>query len=353
MMKSSDQDTTRAVIERLREYLADVSFCILEEGAAEAELEDLRLGWSGRLRIGHETRLLLIQTRTSGQPRLAREAVNQLLVYRGRLPQAYCVFGAPYVSESAGKIATDEGIGYVDLAGNCRICFDSVYICRAGWPNPVVERRGLRSLYSPKAERVLRVLLAEPKRSWRIEPLAADARVSLGMASKVKRLLEDREWLIRKADGFRLSQPDDLLAEWARSYRYGRNTVHDFYSLDPIPLIESKLAQACQDLRCNYALTGFSAAARMAPMVRYQRVTAYAAGRTDELARRMNLKRVTSGANVSLIEPYDEGVLFQAKEVDSIRIVSSVQAYLDVLNFRGRGEEAAEAILDEVIKPVW
>lgn len=353
MMKSDARDTTLSVVKRLREYLADIPFCILENGAAQAELGDARLDWIGRLRIGNETRLLLIEVRTSGQPRLAREAVNQLLVYRGRLPQACCVFGAPYISEAAGTIATDEGIGYVDLAGNCRICFDSVYIRRAGWPNPVAERRGLRSLYSPKAERVLRVLLAKPKRSWKIEPLAADARVSLGMASKVKRLLEDREWLVRSADGFRLGQPGDLLAEWARSYRHGRNTVHDFYSLDPIPLIESKLAQACQDLRCDYALTGFSAAARMAPMVRYQRVTAYAAGRIDELARRMNLKSVTSGANVSLIEPYDEGVLFQAKEVNGIRIASSVQTYLDVLNFRGRGEEAAEAILDEVIKPTW
>lgn len=352
-MKPDGRDLTRSVVERLREYLADVPFCTLEDGPAEAVFGDLRADWRGHLRIGNETRLLLIETRTSGQPRLAREAVNQLLVYRGRLPQAYCVFGAPYISEAAGKIATDEDIGYVDLAGNCRICFDSVYIRRAGWPNPMIERRGLRSLYSPKAERVLRVLLAEPKRPWKIEPLAADARVSLGMASKVKRLLEDREWLIRKADGFRLSQPGDLLAEWARSYRYGRNTVHDFYSLDPIPLIESKLAQACQDLRCDYALTGFSAAARMAPMVRYQRVTAYTFDRTNELARRMNLKSVTSGANVSLIEPYDEGVFFQAKEVDGIRIVFPVQAYLDVLSFRGRGEEAAEAILDEVIKPTW
>jgi hypothetical protein len=88
-------------------------------------------------------------------------------------------------------------------------------------------------------------------------------------------------------------------------------------------------------------------------MVRYQRATAYVSGRIDEVARRMGLKRVTSGANISLIEPYDEGVFLGVQCVDGIRIVSAIQAYLDLLNFHGRGEEAAEAILDEVIKPTW
>ena len=32
---------------------------------------------------------------------------------------------------------------------------------------------------------------------------------------------------------------------------------------------------------------------------------------------------------------------------------SPVQVYLSFLSFRGRGEEAAQAVLDEVIKPTW
>jgi hypothetical protein len=88
-------------------------------------------------------------------------------------------------------------------------------------------------------------------------------------------------------------------------------------------------------------------------MVRYQRATAYVIGPLDEVAGRMGLRRVTSGANVSLIKPYDEGVLWGSKEVDGAIVVSALQAYLDLLNFRGRGEEAAEAVLDQVIKPTW
>ena len=40
-------------------------------------------------------------------------------------------------------------------------------------------------------------------------------------------------------------------------------------------------------------------------------------------------------------------------EYDDIRVTSPIQTYLDVLGFRGRGEEAAETILREVIEPTW
>jgi hypothetical protein len=317
------------------------------------------------LRTAHETadaalkilqpegeRLLLIEARRSGEPRSARDAVNSLARLRNTVPDAYFVFVAPYISPAAAELTNERNVGYVDLSGNCRLCFDRVYIRREGSPNQMARRRDLRSLYSPKAERVLRALLLEPRRAWKVEQLAEAADVSLGQASNVKRLLDDREWLGRGPQGIVLQQPAKLLAEWARNYRFDRNETRSFYSPDPLPLIEAKLA-ASRETCGEYALTGFSAAARLAPTVRYQRATAYVAQNIDELARCMGLKPVDSGANVSLIEPYDEGVFAGATEINGLRIASSVQTYLDVLNSKARGQEAAEAVLNEVIKPTW
>jgi len=39
--------------------------------------------------------------------------------------------------------------------------------------------------------------------------------------------------------------------------------------------------------------------------------------------------------------------------VDDFQIVHPIQHYLNFRNFKGRGEEAAETILEEVIKPSW
>jgi len=73
----------------------------------------------------------------------------------------------------------------------------------------------------------------------------------------------------------------------------------------------------------------------------------------DFVIQKLNLKPVTSGANVSLFKPYDDGVFWNLQEVNSVLAVSPIQTYLDLKNYRGRGEEAADAIYKEVIQKQW
>ena len=348
-LKSARSRVEAAAITALRDCLADVPLGSLEQQQSTSTGP----GWIGKFRSPAGEWVLLLEAKPSGQPRFARDAANQLLRYAGQYPNAVPVFAAPYISPAAADLLAREGIGHVDLAGNCRLVFGTVYIRRQDWPNKLVQRRELRSLYSPKAERVLRALLLEPHRPWKVQPLARAAGVSIGQVSNVKRLLEDREWIGREGRGIVLREPAKLLEEWGRNYRFDRNTVRDFYSLDTPVQVEARLAAACGDAGAEYALTGFSAAARLAPMVRYQRSTAYVGAQVDDISARLGLKAVSSGANVSLIEPYDGGVLAGSRDVDGIRIASAVQTYLDLLSLKGRGEEAAQAILEQAIRPQW
>jgi hypothetical protein len=250
------------------------------------------------------------------------------------------VFIAPYISPAAAAICDQYNVGHLDFAGNCRLAFDKVYIRRQGFPNPAVEKRDLRSLYSPKAERVLRVLLAAGKRTWRTQELAGEASVSLGQVANIKKLLADREWIEVQPAGFGLRTLENavlpLLQEWAANYH-----------------IEASLSEASLTSIARVAFTGFSGAARLAPAVRYPRITAYASGDIDALAIRLGLKPVSSGANVTLVEPNDEGVFYGTREIEGAPIASPVQIYLDLIQTKGRGAEAASAILEEVIKPLW
>jgi hypothetical protein len=52
-----------------------------------------------------------------------------------------------------------------------------------------------------------------------------------------------------------------------------------------------------------------------------------------------------------LLQPYDDGVFYAASEIEGLQVVSPVQLYLDLSQTKGRGDEAANAILEEVIKP--
>ena len=352
-VKVTEQRLVEEAEKALRECLERVPFLSIKRVQREPRLGSVPPDIALKLKTPDGEQMVLVEVKTSGQPRVVREAVNQLLQFQSKIPEAYGVLVAPYISPQSAQISTENGIGYVDLAGNCRLSFRRLYVEREGRPNLTPQRRDLRSLYSPRTTRVLRVLLLDPKKIWKLQPLAQEAGVSLGQVYNVKKLLADREWIRTDAEGLRLVEPGPLLTEWSQNYTYRRNAARDFYSLDAPPEIERRLATACRDGGIRYALTGFSAAARLAPIVRYQRVTAYVSGDFGGLVKTLGLKEVPSGANVTLLSPYDEGVFYGAANINGIRIVSSVQAYLDLIGFRGRGEEAATFLLEQVIQRQW
>lgn len=195
---------------------------------------------------------------------------------------------------------------------------------------------------------------AEVPESIRKE-LARESEVSLGLASNVKKLLEDREWIRKTEDGLMLGEPEKLLVEWSENSSFRKHKVRDCYTLKPVGDLEADLASACREKKVTYAyaMTGFSAAARFAPMVRSPCVMAYVGKPLDEILSMLGLKEVVNGANVTLLEPYDEGVFYGTEEEEGIRLASPVQVYLDLKSFRGRGEEAAEKLFVEVIRPQW
>ncbi len=333
--------------------LGRVPFLVVEEMAGEVKGDGIRPDYLFKVKLRESEKILVIEIKKNGQPRIARNAVNQLQRYLENFPEAYGVFVAPYISPRAAEICNKDGVGYLDLAGNCRLCFDSVYIEQEGKPNVSAEKRDLRSLYSPKAERVLRVLLNNPNKAWKIVDLANESRVSLGQVSNVKKLLLDREWVGVEKPGFVLSEPELLLQEWKENYSFRRNNTVDLYSLKSTAQIESDISEYFRSRNLKYAFTGFSGAARFAPSVRYNRSTAYIEEIDEDMITDLSLKEVSSGANVSLLTPYDDGVYYGSRDTNGSRIVSPIQLYLDVIGFRGRGEEAAQALLDQVIRPTW
>jgi|TARA_B100000315_G_scaffold186892_1_gene176425 hypothetical protein len=148
-------------------------------------------------------------------------------------------------------------------------------------------------------------------------------------------------------------QLEDLLVEWAENYTFRKNQVLNCYSLKKPAEIEADLAEFCKRNDTRYALTGFSGAARLAPAVRYHRAFAFVEADLTEVAGQLGLKVVSGGANVSLLAPYDEGVFYGGCVFEGIKIASPFQVYLDLQGFRGRGEEAADAVFEDVIRSLW
>jgi len=312
-----------------------------------------------------EQHLIFVEVKSSGEPRIARLAAYQIKDYIKNLKNSYGVLGAPFISKESAAICLQNGIGFIDLAGNCLFNFDNLYLSIQGKPNLNREIRLLRSIFTPVASRALRVMLVNPKREWLVQELSGEADMSLGQASNLKRKLLDNEYIketeviVKKGKRFKLSNPEGLLRKWVENYSYLKNNMRNFYSFDDPKTIEDKFARYCSDNNISYAFTLTSGASFVAPYLRYSRVFVYVKGMVDEIANKFDLKEVTTGANLSILEPYDKGILYGAQEfyhkeqIQGYKVVSDIQLYLDLKSYKERGDEAAEMIFEQRLKKQW
>src|SRR5262249_14247475 len=129
------------------------------------------------------------------------------------------------------RICDEAGFSHADLSGNARLAFGQVYIETRSPENPFRQKREVRSIFAPKAARVLRFLLQGPLRGWKVNELAKAAQVSLGWLSAVRQQLLAREWGTEEPAGFRVTKPQAVLAAWEKVDEWQRRTTTRQYSL--------------------------------------------------------------------------------------------------------------------------
>lgn len=299
---------------------------------------------------------IICEVKKKAEPLHIRNAVNQLKRYKMLLEQvndnnSYCMVAAPYISQASSRILEEEGIGYIDLSGNCMIKHQSVYVRVEGNPNKYSEKRGSKSIFersSVQSSIILRNLFQNPDKKWKMQELADVASSSIGQVSKVKKFLEEREFITSSENGFSVNRTKEVISEWAKVYNSKPNTVYECYSLDSIPQIEQKFIEMKEEKGIECILTGFAGGVRYSPTVRYNKVHVYVPLQDlQEAITFIGCKKVTSGSNISIIVPYDSSVLFDSRKIKGSMVVSPVQVCLDLIGLKGRGEEASIAILEK------
>jgi len=345
-----NQTLSLSAAKAIEDCLSDIPFMKVIE--KETSLNDAGPDYILHLETPFGRKAIYVEISASGQPRFARVLIEKVSLLTEE-PKIYRIFVAPFISERTGTMLRNAGIGFVDLAGNCLISFGGLYIQKEGKKNPYLSRRQFNSLFKIKASRVLRVLLFNPNMYWKIVPLAKEAKVSVGHVYNVKEELLNRELAVVDNRGMRLSEPESLLQEWCNNYQFEGTQIQSFYSLSKMAQLEKQIEEVCSKEKVRYALSGFAGAARLAPFVRYHRIHCYVESSIDDLAKRLDLKSVTSGENIIFMNPSDDGVFYHTQRIDGVHLVSPIQLYLDLNTLSDRGKEAAEFINNEVIKPKW
>src|SRR5436309_8068957 len=188
MLKSSD--IRRQAVQRLKE--------LFPKAQGWEETADTRIGSHTtdlvlKFRLSGQEHVFVIEVSSLGQPRQIRAVVTRFEEIKREVSGAYPVATAVYIGPQSARILKNHGFGYVDLSGNCHLAFENVLIEKEGKRNVRPSTRPLRSLFAPRATRVVRALLVEPGRAWRLEELAKAGEVSLGHSHNVVKRLRSEE----------------------------------------------------------------------------------------------------------------------------------------------------------------
>ena len=288
-------------------------------------------------------RMLRVEVRAANAPSRIPHGLRQLKTGRDPASGAYPVLASTFLSPRARELCRQEGIGYLDLAGNCYLQFDDFHLQKIVETNPFRRPGRPASLFGPVSSRLLRAMLEEPQRAWQVVELAATARVSLGLASKVCRRLLDEAYAA-KADGrLRLAQPGALLDAWQAAYDATQNGAEAYYSFEAADGgLLSRVAAVARERRWRYAVTSFAAAALVAPFVHgIGTVQWYSDEESERWIEALDLRPAEAGPNAILLRPYDDGVFYRSQTVQGVTTVGSIQLYLDLAGEPARGREQA------------
>jgi hypothetical protein len=295
--------------------------------------------------------VFVAEVRLGSQPRFLRSSISLLKQAASGLARGRPLIVTPYIGPAGRELCRKEGVSYVDAVGNVGLFLEDGFILKESRASLKPERRELRSLFSPRATRVLRVLLENRDRTWLYQELADAAMVSLGQAYNVARKLLAEEYVARSKRGIKLANPAGLLARWVSAYSFVRdNTSATFYSGETVYRgLMDRLARCAESAHLRYGFTLHAGASLIAPFVRTPHVHLYVVGDPAGLASSAGLKPVTSGGNVHLIQPYDEGVLNPIQTIEGLKVVGNVQLYLDLVNHPARGQEQAAALREKAL----
>ena len=258
----------------------------------------------------------------------------------------------PFMGPSGERRCREAGIPWLDLSGNARIVVPGLRIVVLGHDNAFKRAGRPSNVFAPKSARIARWLLMHPDTPVVQRDLARQVGLDEGFTSRIVRRLLEMDLLRRDADGL-LIVPDSvlLLDAWNEGYRFGRHRlVRGHLAARSGDELSDKLAARLQSNDIEHAFTGLAAAWQYTHFAMFRLASVYLPdGITGATLDALGVREGTKGANLWLVAPDDEGVLHGVAEVEGLRCVHPVQAWLDLQSHPERAADAADALRERYL----
>lgn len=277
---------------------------------------------------------------------------NNQLGMRNYLP----VLISSFISREIRKRCRQDGIGYIDCSGNVYIFGSELLISKETDQNRFPEKNKAPGYFRDKASRILKIMLSDKDRKWKIRDLKKETGVSLGYISEVIQALEESSFVVRSNEGnVKLVRIGELISDWLGFYKFSRqNKIYSYYIDEPGPdEIMRHIKKASHNVPSQrYCLTLHAAASFIAPWSRYNGVHMYVEGPHQMWEKELGLISAEKDANIFLVEPYYATSVFYDMQTTKkfFPVVSDLQLFLDLYNFPIRGRESAEHLFGKRLK---
>ena len=209
-----------------------------------------------------------------------------------------------------------------------------------------------RSLFRDKSTLILREMLHDPDREWKVRDFMEKCRISVGLASRTLSFLDKLGFVERVNRGrrgyTRLVKKKELLELWVENYDFSLNKVCSLYSPDEKILEKVRNFLGEKALDEFYALTLHAGANFITSYMVTEDIHIYLNRPSfyeiiSEMQDRILLKQLVTGGNVHFVYPYYKNSAFHnVREIATYKVVSNLQLYLDLYNFSPRGREHAD-----------
>ena len=294
-----------------------------------------------------------VEWKRSGSLNQVALAIHQMTEARDDLPDGVIpLLAVPYMGDLARERCAEARLPWLDLSGNARIVATGIFYQNLGHPNRFRRPGRPESAFGPKGSRIARRLLMEAGETFRQRSLAASTGLDEGHVSRIVGKLLEAGLVERRSDGIRVADADLLLDSWCEEYRFDRHTVlRGHIAAGSGDSLTRSLAGSLAKMEVPYAATALPAAWLWTRHAGFRLATVYLSEiPSAALLADIGFREEPRGANTWLVIPNDEGVFDGASEVEEIRCVHPVQAYLDLKDHPERAREAAAELRSGLLR---
>jgi len=209
-----------------------------------------------------------------------------------------------------------------------------------------------RSLFKDKSTLVLREMLRDPDRKWKVRDFTKKCKISVGLVSRTLSFLDELGFVERVKQGRKgytlLVKKKELLELWVKNYGFSLNKIYSFYSPDEKILEKIRNFLRQKGLDKSYALTLHVGANLITSYMVTEDIHIYLNHPSfyeiiTEMQDRILLKQLVKGGNIHFVYPYYKNSVFHhVRKIATYKVVSNLQLYLDLYNFVPRGREHAD-----------